>query len=466
MALINEIEKAEHQASQAQGNLNALATRPVGRLLWEYSLPAVTGMVAMSLYNIIDRIFIGHTDAGADAISGLAITFPVMNLAAAFGVLIGAGAASRISIMLGAHRTDMAQKLLGNALTLTLTVGIIYVGLFGWFLDDILVAFGASPKTLPHARAFLETLLPGMLLTNLTFSFNNIQRASGYPRRAMFTMLISAGLNTALAPVFVFGLDMGIRGAALATDITMLLTTVFVMVHFINRNSTLHFTRGIYRLDWEVVLSIISIGAAPALVNAAASFINFLINSSLITYGGDIAVGAAGIFSSYTQLIVMVILGLCQGMQPIVGFNYGAGNIDRLRRCFMLTVGVCTCLSIVGSAVGLFLPFWIARAFTSDSMLLNVTSHGMSIALLAFALVGLQIVSTNFLQSLGKVGTSIFLGLSRQVIFLIPLLLWLPGHYGLDGVWMSFPISDALATVVTLFIISRQLRQLSKKALA
>ena len=317
--------------------LNSLATRPVGALLWQYSVPAVAGMVVVSLYNVIDRIFIGR-GVGPDAISGLAITFPLMNLSTALGVLVGAGASARVSIMLGAKRLREAQTILGNSLVMLLIFATIYITTFAVFLDPLLRAFGASDRTLPYAHDFMSVLLPGMLLMNLSFSLNNIQRASGYPRRAMMTMILSAVANAILAPIFIFGLDMGIRGAALATDLAMAGTLVFVLWHFFDRRSNLHFTSGTYRLRRTVVISIIGIGAAPSLVNAASSLINFLINNTMYAYGGDNAVGAAGIFSTYASLITMIIIGICQGMQPVVGYNYGAGKLHRLRRAYILTL--------------------------------------------------------------------------------------------------------------------------------
>lgn len=450
-------------AKTASGDVARLVKAPVGRLLWEYALPAVTGMAVMSLYNVIDRIFIGQ-GIHPNAIAGLAVTFPVMNLATALGVLIGAGSAARVSIMLGARRIDIAERILGNALVMTIVIGLIYVAGFAIFLDDILIAFGASENTLPYAHDFMAWLLPGLLLTNLSFSFNNIQRASGYPKRAMWTMIISALINLALAPIFIFGLELGIRGAALATDIAMVFTLVYVMWHFADRRSTLHFVRGTFRIDWHIIAGIISIGAAPALVNAAASMINMMVNNSLLHYGSDAAVGAAGIFTTYTSLIVVVILGICQGMQPIVGYNYGAGRYDRLNRAYSLSVWISTALCIVGCGIGLAFPELIARIFTSDSELIEVTAHGLRIAITAFAVVGFQIVSTNFFQSIGLAPQSIVLSLSRQVFFLIPLLLILPGYFGLNGVWMSFPISDLLATIVTTIMIGRRFRIINHMA--
>jgi putative MATE family efflux protein len=446
--------------SNIQGNLNELAERPVGRLLYNYSLPAVVGMVTVSLYNVIDRVFIGH-QVGADAISGLAITFPVMNLATALGVLVGAGASARVSILLGQKRHDLAQRVLGNALTLTLIIGFIYVSLFAIFLDDILCAFGASEHTLPYAHDFMYTLLPGLFLTNLTYGFNNIQRASGYPRRAMMAMMLSAGVNFVFAYLFIFIFKLGIRGAALATDIAMFSAMLFVFMHFMRKDSTVHFTRGIYRLDKRTVISIISIGAAPSLVNIAGCLINVIINTSLVHYGGDTAVGAAGIFTTFTQLICMVVLGICQGMQPIIGYNYGAGRLDRLKKTFWLAVGVSSVFCVVGSIAGQLMPRTIARIFTYDEQLIDVTANCLRIALMAFSVVGFQIVSTTLFQSIGKAGKSIVLSLSRQVIFLIPLLLWFPHMFALNGIWLAFPCSDLCATAVTAGLVIYQFRKLS-----
>ncbi|MDE6239006.1 MAG: MATE family efflux transporter [Muribaculaceae bacterium] len=445
-----------------KGNLNILGTASVGRLLWQYSLPTVVGLLVMSLYNVVDRIFIGR-GVGAEAISGLAITFPVMNLTTALGVLVGAGATARISIFLGRKELDRASMVLGNAFVLLLINAIIYISFFGIYIDPILRAFGASDITLPYARDFILWMLPGLLMTNLAFGFNNIMRASGYPRRAMMTMILGALINLALAPLFIFTFGLGIKGAAIASDIAMTCSMIFVMAHFLRRDVTLHFTPGTYRLKWKIVIGIISIGAAPALVNAASCFINVIINKSLLKYGGDTAIGAAGIFSTYTSLIVMIIIGICQGMQAIIGYNYGAGRLDRLKRTFWLATAVTTGICTAGSLIGLCFPSLIAKAFTSDRYLVDVTVDCLTHALLAFAVVGFQIVSTTFFQSIGSVGKSIFLSLARQVIFLIPLLMTLPGKFGLTGVWLSFPGSDLLATVVTAAMIYFEFKRINSK---
>lgn len=448
--------------NQVSENLRNLETKSVGRLLWEYSLPAVVGMLVMSLYNVVDRIFIGRI-VGSDAIAGLTITFPVMNLSAAIGVLIGAGAAARVSILLGMKDHRGAELVLGNALTMTLLNASIYLAIFAIFIDDILYAFGASDASLPYARDFMLYILPGMLMMNLSFSFNNVMRASGYPTRAMVTMMIGAGANVILAPIFIYVLDMGIKGAAIATDIAMTISMVFVMSHFFNKRSSLHFTAGTFRPRWSIILPIIAIGAAPSLVNAASSLINVIINTSLWKYGGDAAIAAAGIFSTYTSLITTIVVGICQGMQPIIGYNYGAGLFARMKRVFWLAVGASTIICTFGSIFGLTLPEWIASAFTIDRELIAVTANALSQSLLLFWIVGFQIVATTFFQSIGMAGKSIFLSLARQVIFLIPLLLFLPDIFGLNGIWLSFPTSDLLATIATTLMIWWQFRRLFGK---
>lgn len=433
----------------------------VGKLLWKYSLPAIVGTVVMSLYNIIDRVFIGQ-GVGPDAIAGLAITFPVMNLASALGMLIGVGSSSRVSIVLGQGNKDMAFKILGNSIIMTVVLGLCYITAFAVFMEDILVLFGASEKTLSYAYDFMMYILPGMLFMNLCYSYNNVMRASGYPTRAMVTMFIGAGLNIILAPIFIFVLDWGIKGAAIASDISMLVSAAFVMAHFMSRGSELHFKRGIYRLEKSILLSVVSIGAAPFLINCAGCAINAIVNNMLYRYGGDSSVAAMGIFTTYTQLLVTVVIGICQGMQPIVGFNYGARLFGRLRRTYYLAVGAASAVCVAGTLFSLAFPHYIAMAFTTDGALINVTSNGLSVAMLMFWGVGFQIVSTNFFQSLGMAAKSIFLSLTRQIIFLIPLLLLLPPCFGLKGVWSAFPASDALAILVTVVLIMREFGKLRR----
>lgn len=453
--------KISGQPESSAARLGSLADGSIGRLLFHYSLPAVVGMLVMSLYNVIDRIFIGQ-GVGPEAIAGLAVTFPVMNLSAALGVLVGAGASARVSILLGAGDGPGADMVLGNALTLILINATVYLSVFAWLIDPILLAFGASDVTLPYARDFMLYLLPGMLMMNIAFSFNNVMRASGYPGRAMVTMFIGAGCNLVLAPIFIFVLGMGIRGAAIATDISMTISAVFVMAHFFRPDVTLRFRRGTFGLRLHTIWAIASIGAAPFLVNVAQCVINIILNRALYSHGGDHAIAAAGIFVTYTSLLTMVILGICQGMQPIVGYNYGAGRHHRLWRAFVLATVASTVICTSGGIAGLFGGGLIARAFTTDGELISTTGGAFHKVLLCFWMVGFQIVATTFFQSIGKAGRSIVLSLCRQVIFLIPLLLLLPRRYGLDGIWYAFPASDALATVVTALLIATEYMRMKR----
>ncbi|MFG6388302.1 MAG: MATE family efflux transporter [Muribaculaceae bacterium] len=447
--------------------LEQLATRPVGRLLWTYSLPAVVGMLVMALYNVVDRIFIGQW-VGADAIAGLTVTFPLMNLATAIGVLIGVGSCSRISIVLGAGDSDTASHILGNALSLTIVNGLVYIALFALFMDPLLEAFGASATTLPLARTYMLILLPGLLLTNIAFSLNNVMRASGYPRRAMMTMIIGAATNCILDPLFILVFDMGIAGAALATDIAMAVSAVFVLAHFCRHDTTLRFRKGTYAIRRSIFLAIVSLGAAPALVNAASCGINAIINRTIIAYAetgmADTAIAAAGIFVTYTSLPVTVALGICQGMQPIVGYNFGAGNGHRLWRAYWLAVGAASVITTLPLLLTYTAPELVAMAFTDDTKLIHTTALVLRTAMWAFAPVGFQVISTAFFQSIGKAGKSVFVSLVRQVIFLVPLLILLPRWMGFSGVWSAFPLSDVCATIVAAAMIAWQHRRLRMAA--
>lgn len=432
---------------------------PVGRLLLRYSIPAVVGIVVMQLYNIVDRIFIGQV-VGTDAIAGLAITFPLTNITTALGVLIGAGASARVSIMLGNKDEVSALKVAGNSLVLTLSIGAVYVALFYLFLDDLLVLFGATAANISYARDMMLYVLPGLFLTNIAFSFNNIMRSSGFPARAMVTMFIGAGVNVILDPIFIYLLDWGIKGAAIATDIAMAVSALFVMSHFVKGRGVIRFKRGIYKLDRRIVWGIIGIGAAPCIVNLASCLINILINHTVNRYGGSDAIASVGVFVTLTAFVVAFIIGICQGMQPIVGYNYGAKQFKRLRRAFGLTAGIATAVSLLGWLGGQLLSVPLTKVFITDDELIVATAHTLSIATSVFWTVGIQIVATTFFQSIGRVEKSIFLSLTRQVLFLIPALLLLPGMYGLKGVWLSFPTSDIAAFVVTIAMILWQFRSM------
>ncbi len=440
--------------SADQSRMLELGSRPVGKLLFKYSIPAVVGMVVQALYNIIDSMVIGHAIDDPNVVAGIAVTFPVMNLATALGMLIGAGSATRISIVLGQKDHRRAQLILGNSVQLTVYIGLAYITVFALFLDKILMLFGASPNTLPYAHEFLMWLLPGMVLMNLTFSYNNVMRATGYPRLAMYTNLLGVAINLVLAPTFLFGFKMGIRGAAIATDIAMLVTAIFVMRHFFKRDSEVHFERGIYRIRRDIIKSIIYIGLSPFLINVAGSVVNAIINNSLLRYGGDNAIAAVVVFNRYVTVFVFIIIGICQGMQPILGYNYGSGNFTRLFSTLKKAAVSATVVTVIGSAVGVLFPAAIASMFMQDAAQISCAVVCLRITALMFWIVGYQIVVTNFFQSLGMAAKSVFLSLTRQIIFMIPMLLILPPVWGLNGVWACFPVCDFMSAVVaTVFLI-------------
>jgi len=426
---------------------NNLATENIGKLIWTYSLPAIVGTLVMSLYNIVDRVFIGQ-GVGPLAISGLALTFPFTILLMAFGMLVGAGAAARISITLGENNNEKAEKILGNALLLTLIISGTVVTLSYIFMSDVLRLFGGSEKTIGYAEEYMRIIIPGGILSALSFGFNNIMRASGYPKKAMYTMIISSIINIILDPLFIFVFHWGIKGAAIATNISYLVSTIWVLSHFMKSNSILKFRRGNFRLQKNIVLSIISIGMSPFSMQLAATFVFVLINATLLHYGGDLAIGAFGIVNSVNTLIIMVIIGLNQGTQPIIGYNYGAKNYDRMFKTLKYGIIIATGLTTLGFLVGTFLPSFMASLFTQDLALQVIATKALRISVTLFPLIGIPIVITNFFQSIGRAKVSIFLSLTRQFLFLIPGLLILPPLFGLNGAWLAMPVSDGLATIV------------------
>lgn len=424
----------------------------------------MVGTVVSAVYNIIDSIVIGHAIDDPYVVAGMAVTFPVMNLVTALGMLVGAGAATRVSIVMGQNDRRVAEIILGNCVQLTVIFGILYIIGFSFFLDPLLRAFGASARSLPYAKEFLLWVLPGMVLMNLTFSYNNVMRASGYPAKAMYTNMIGAILNSILAPLFLFGFHWGIRGAAIATDISMLVTATWVMSHFFNKNNTLHFARGSFKFNWPIIRGVLYIGMAPFLINVAGSGINAIINNTLVDYGGDNAVAAVVVFNRYVTVFVFIIIGICQGMQPIVGYNYGSGRYRRLFRTFWLAAGTAVCISTLGTLLGVFNPRPIAAMFMQDEEQIQCAINCLHITLMSFWIVGFQIVSTNFFQALGMAGKAVFLSLTRQIIFMIPLLFILPPVMGLDGVWTAFPISDMAASVTAAILLWVQMRHITREA--
>jgi len=442
---------------------NILGTEKIGKLIWKYSLPAIVGTVVMSLYNIIDRIFIGQ-GVGPLAISGLALTFPFMILLMAFGMLIGAGSAARISITLGENNREKAEKILANAFTLTLIISGTVVILSYIFMSDLLRLFGGTEKTIQYAESFMRIIIPGGVFSALSFGFNNIMRASGYPRKAMYTMIICAVLNAVLDPIFIFWFHWGIQGAAIATDISYIVGTIWVLEHFTKKNSNLRFHRKNFRLEKDIVLSIISIGMSPFSMQLATSFVFVLVNSTLIHYGGDLAIGAFGILNSINTLIIMVIIGLNQGTQPIIGYNFGAKQYERMFRTLKYAIVIATGLTTVGFIVGTYMPSIMASLFTRDVELRAIATRALRISVTMYPIIGSQIVITNFFQSIGKAKISIFLSLTRQFLFLVPCLLFLPTIFGLTGAWSSMPVSDGLSAIISTTTILYFIRQFKVRA--
>jgi len=436
-------------------------TKKISKIVWEYALPGIIGTVVTALYNVIGRIFIGQ-GVGALAISGLAITFPVMNLTSSLGMLVGAGAAARISISLGKRDKITSEKILGNSLLLTVILNAVFITLILFFLEPILRAFGASDLTLPYAYDYLKIVLLGNVFVSLAYNFNAMMRASGYPKKAMITMMIGAVFSLILTPIFLYGFDMGIEGVAWATVISMFLGMIFVIHHFLQPNSLIRLKSKYIKLNKKIILSIISIGMSPFSMQVAASGVAVLMNTTLIRYGGDLAVGAYGIINTVLMMFLMIILGLNQGTQPIIGFNYGADNYKRVRETLFYSIKVATIITVAGALVGVFFPGIFAMAFTTDIELLGITQRGIRIAISALPLVGFQIVSSSFFQSIGFAAKSLIQSLSRQLIFLIPGIIILPKYFGLDGLWIALPTSDVFAFILSLFLLTYQLSQLKQ----
>ena len=440
-----------------------LGTKPVGKLLVQYALPAIIAMTAASLYNIIDRVFIGQV-VGPMAISGLAITFPFMNLASAFGAAVGVGASTAISVKLGQRDYESAENILGNTVTLNLIIGISFSLICLLFLNPILRFFGASDATLPYARSFMEIILAGNAISHMYFGMNAVLRAASKPRQAMMATIFTVVMNILLDVVFIWWWHWGIRGAASATVISQALALCWQMKQFANQKELLHLKRGIYRLKSHLVENIIAIGISPFLMNVCACVVVIFINNQLVRYGGDMAVGAYGIANSIAMIFVMFVIGLNQGMQPIAGYNYGAQQTDRLMRVVKLSILAATGIMVTGWLLAHLAPYYCARMFTTDNELIRQAIKAIRVNMMMFPFIGFQMVVTNFFQCIGKVKISIFLSLSRQLLFLIPLLAVLPRFFGLDGVWASLPSSDFTASLVAAIIMSVYLRRLVRQS--
>ncbi len=444
-----------------------LGTENIGKLLMQYAIPAIIAQTAASLYNMIDSVFIGHIpDVGAEAISGLATTFPFMNLSAAFGAMVGVGGATQLSVRLGQRDYDSAKNILGNLVTLNVIVGVLFAGISLLFLDNILRFFGASDTTLPFARDFMQIILYGNVVTHLYFGINAALRASGHPKQAMYATIITVVMNVILAPLFIYVLGWGIKGAATATIIAQCITLAWQIKLLSNPNELLHLQRGIYKLKNDIVKGILSIGMSPFFINAAACIVVIIINKGLRSYSdnGDLSIAAYGIANRIQFIFVMVVLGLTQGMQPIVGYNYGARRHDRVRNVLMLTIFWGTAVTTLGFIISEFMPETVAKAFTTENALIEKSAWAMRVMSIFMPLIGFQLVTTNFFQSIGKVNKSIFLSLTRQVLLLIPMLLILPLFIGEKGVWYSMPISDIIAAMLTVAMLAIQFREWKKES--
>ena len=446
------------------GTINELGNERIGKLLTQYAVPAIIAMTASSLYNMVDSIFIGH-GVGPLAISGLAVTFPLMNLAAAFGSLVGVGASTLISVKLGQKDYDTAHKILGNVVVLNLLIGIVFTIVTLAFLDPILYFFGASEATLPYARDYMVTILLGNVVTHMYLGLNSVLRSAGHPQKAMLATIFTVVVNTILDPVFIYGFGWGIRGAAIATILAQILSLIWLFKIFCNKNEVLHFHRGIYRLKRVLVENIIGIGLAPFFMNVASCFIVILINKGLKLYDGDLAIGAFGIVNRISFLFVMIVMGLNQGMQPIAGYNFGAKQYHRVNQVMKLTVIAATLITTTGFLVGELMPKLAVSAFTNDETLINISAQGLRIVVMFFPIIGFQMVTSNFFQSIGMARKAIILSLSRQVLILIPCLIILPMFWDAKGVWLSMPISDAAASIIAAIMLYKQFQTFKRHAI-
>ena len=435
----------------------ALGVEPVGKLLRQYAVPAIVAMTASSLYNMVDSIFIGQ-GVGPFAISGLAITFPLMNLSAAFGALVGVGCATLLSVRLGQKDYDTSFKVLGNCVTMNVILGSILTVLAFTFLDDILYFFGASEQTIPYARDYMQVIVLGNVITHLYMGLNAVLRSSGHPQQAMYATMVAVLVNVALDPLFIYVFDMGIRGAAVATVISQSISLVWQLKIFANKQELIHFRRNSFKLRRRIARDTITIGMPQFLMNMAACLVVLLINQGLVRFGGDLAVGAYGIINRLVFVMVMIVIGFNQAMQPIAGYNYGANQMPRVMQVLKLTMIAATMVTTTAFLVFVLGAELVVRAFTTDDELARLSAEGLRIVVTVFPIVGFQMVVANFFQSIGKPGKSIILSLSRQVLVLIPSLLILPQFFGVKGVWWSLPLSDAISTVIAVTLILREIR--------
>lgn len=441
-------------------NTTELGTAPVHKLLWKYALPAIIAMTASSLYNIVDSIYIGH-GCGALALGALTVAKPFMDICAAFGSLVGVGASSLLAIYLGERDYERANKVLGNVIVLNIILSAIVMIAGLMWLDPILYAFGASDDTIGYAHDYMEIILYGNILTHIYFGLNAMLRSAGHPRFSMTATIVAVTINIVLDPIFIFGLDMGVRGAAVATVISQAVSVVWQLTKFMDKSELVRFHRGIWMLDRGITRRALAIGMAPFLYNIAHCFVVIIINNQLKRYGGDMAIASYGVINRLTFVFAMMVMGLNQGMQPIAGFNYGAKQYHRMLRSFSLTSLYATAVMAVVFVLGEFFPQVVTEVFTHDPELIAGTVKPMRIICSSMLVIGFQMVAGNLFTSIGMAGKSIFLSLTRQVLYLIPLLLFIPGLFAdpLDGVWWSIPISDVMSAVTAAVMLWIQIRR-------
>lgn len=434
-----------------------LGSERIPRLLFRYALPSIIAMTATSLYNLVDSIFIGQ-GCGALAIAGLAITFPFMNLSAAFGAMVGVGGGTLISVKMGQNNIASAERTLGNVVILNVVISLAFMALALAYMDSILMFFGASEATLPYARVYMRILMYGNVLSHSYLGLNDAIRSSGYPKRAMAATLTAVVLNIVFDYLFIMVCDMGIAGAAVGTLVAQAVAFALQMIHFSSRRTYLRFHIGIFRPDRKIAGGILSIGLAPFLIHCCACLVVMLINNGLQTYGGDLYVGAYGIDNRVMFIFLMVVQGFNQGTQPIVGYNYGAGKLTRSVGAYKLNVLCATVVTCICFAACETMPGWIVSWFTNDAALTEIATHALRIMAAMMPLVGFQMASVSFFTSLGKAHKSIFLSLTRQLIFLVPFLIFLPHYMGTDGIWYSLPLADLVSVITTAIMIYLQLR--------
>ena len=443
-----------------------LGVKPVNQLIRQYAVPGIIAMTASSLYNMVDSIYIGHiAEVGSLAISGLAVTFPLMNISTAFGTLVGVGAATMISVLLGQKNYAVANKVLSNEVTLNIITGLVFTFVTLLWMDPILRFFGATEATLPFARQYMKIIAIGNAVTHLYFGLNSVIRSSGNPKTAMGLTLFTVTSNAILDPVFIFVFKLGIQGAAIATVLCQFMALCYTMWFFLDQNKFLHLPRSrkIFRIDWRIAKDSLAIGMGPFLMNLASCIVVLFINQQLVKWGGDLALGAYGIVNRISFLFVMIIMGFNQGMQPIAGYNYGARQYARVREVYVKTAVWATLVCLFGFMISEVLPGPTVSIFTPDPVLHDMAARGLRMMNLAFPIIGFQMVTTNLFQCLGMVNKSIFLSLSRQLLFLLPCIYILPPLLESEtGVWYSFPISDTIAAIVTAFFAVGLLRNLGR----